>query len=393
MRKTIVYLVLLVTACGRDSGDVGLTVREEVRGDTTVVISSGDPAPSRATSVEVTWQSHELGNPQSMARVGEYLVVGDGYRVHVLDSEGAHQRFFGRSGEGPGELLDISSVGAFGHDTIAVFDGRLRRVSLYAPDGRFLGSQSAASVSGFLNASWDGQPLVRWGPGVLWTASGNVTPGQPNQLAAIWHDLDADSTAVLETWDDLVFEELTGGVFAPAEVFPSRAIVALGTDGRIAEGDGHEYCVRVRTIDDPETSMWCREVSPIRVESGIRSPDVALLGGDAQVELYEAIWEDQDLGEFLPHFDRLVFAESGDLWVRTYDEELSDIHPVIVTRRPDLAPAFREWEVFDSTGRLAKQVSLPFLFQPRVILDDRIFGFWPLETGEVTIGRVSLEEG
>lgn len=392
MRRYLLGAAMLMSACAGDHEAAELMVREEIRGDTAVVISAGDPPLFMASAVEVTWQSHELGNPQSMARAGEHLVVGDGYRVHVLDSEGAHEHSFGTRGEGPGELQSSSSVGGFGEDTIAVFDARLHRVSLYSPDGRFFDSRRATPELPFVNPSRAGPPLVRHGPGVLWMATENIRPGEPTRAAVIWHDLDADSTTVLEVWDDLVFEELTGGVFGPRDLFPPRAILAVGNDGRIAEGDGIDYCLRIRRIGDPEREMWCRETPRIPVGAGIRSPDLELLAGEPQAELVESMVGEQDPGEFLPHFDRIRFSESGEVWVRTYDEDLADIHPAIAGRRPDLAPQHRQWDVFDSDGALVKRVSLPYSFDPRVMFDDRTFGFWPLETGEITIGRAELEE-
>lgn len=392
MRRSVLGAVILIGACGADREDAPLMVRQEVRGDTAVVISSGEPPLFSASAVQVTWRSDELGDPRSMAQLGRHLVVGDGYRVHVLNSEGAHQRSFGTRGEGPGELQRVFSVGGFGEDTIAVFDVGLRRVSLYSLDGRFFDSRRATPEPPFVNPSWHGPPLVRHGPGVLWTATENVTPGEPNRVAVIWHDLDADSTALLEVWDGMVFELLSGGVFGPKELFPSRAIVAVGDQGQIAEGDGLDYCMSVRRVDEPEIGMWCREIPRVRIGAAIRSPDLALLEGVPQAELARGYLGDQDPGELLPHFDQILFSESGDLWVRTYDQALADIHPGIVVWRPDLAPPYRHWEVFDSDGGLVRRVRLPYSFQPRVISDDGVFGFWPLETGEITIGRALLEE-
>lgn len=392
MKRSLTGVVLLAAACGGDAGDTALSIREALRGDTAVIISSGDPPLFAAGAVQVTWQDDELGNPQTMARVGDHLVLGDGFRIHLLSAEGGHIRTFGARGEGPGELQSISAVGGFGADTIAVHDARLQRVSLYSLEGRYLTSWLAVPTPEFVNPSRAGPPLVRDGSGVLWTRTTNVMPGSPIRLALIRHDLDAGAGEVVEAWDDVTLQELPSGIFGTRELFPLRAIVAVEQDGRFVEGNGREYCLRVRRMGSPQVALWCRETPRVGVGPGLRSPDLGLLEGDAQADLFRGIIGAMDPGEFLPHFDELHFGESGELWVRTLGEAHADLHPTILARRPDLAPTWRIWEVFNMDGALVRRVQLPHAFTPRVFFPDRVFGFWPLETGEVTIAQVRVEE-
>jgi hypothetical protein len=92
---------------------------------------------------------------------------------------------------------------------------------------------------------------------------------------------------------------------------------------------------------------------------------------------------------FLPHFDRLLFSESGDLWVNLYHEEFAHVHRLFYSLN-DWHPTAYEWEVFDREAVLVRHVTLPGAFDLRVIGEGEGFGFLTLNTGEIVVGRVDL---
>ncbi len=79
-------------------------------------------------------------------------------------------------------------------------------------------------------------------------------------------------------------------------------------------------------------------------------------------------------------------SQRGD----TVGEEMARVHPWVWSRRPELAPALRGWDVFSREGVLEKTVRLPSTFDPRVVRGDTVMGFHELPTGEITIARVDL---
>jgi hypothetical protein len=363
-----------------------------MRGDTAVVISTGEPETMAWSSVDVIWRSDELGNPFSMVRAADRLVVGDGDRVHVVSFDGGDVLSFGRAGDGPGEFGRIVALGVLARDSIAVYDVRLHRLSVFSMAGEFRGSRRVAPSIPFVNPVGGGDPFIRVGSGVLWTRSENALLGEPTRVALQWYDLEVDSAAVLEVWDDRQFELLSGGLIGPKEVFPARAIVAVGSDGRFAQGNGLEYCVHVRTAFEEDTvESWCRERDRIPVGNGVRLPDLGAPPDDAQAAALVQVWRDQEAGEYLPHFDLIRFSETGDLWVRTLHDELANVHPSVLARRPELAPAWREWEVFGSDGALVRKAVLPYTFDPRVIGPDGMHGFFTLESGEVVLAAIEFD--
>jgi hypothetical protein len=64
---------------------------------------------------------------------------------------------------------------------------------------------------------------------------------------------------------------------------------------------------------------------------------------------------------------------------------------MVLSRRPDLGPQRRNWDVFDDEGRLGATVNLPSTFDPRVMLNERVFGFLELPTGEVVVGEAVFQ--
>jgi len=65
--------------------------------------------------------------------------------VRVYDAAGTAIGVFGRPGEGPGEFGVLTSVGFVG-DTLWARDGRLRRITFFAPDGSVLRTWSPEEV-------------------------------------------------------------------------------------------------------------------------------------------------------------------------------------------------------------------------------------------------------
>lgn len=64
--------------------------------------------------------------------------------VLVFDSDGALVATLGRAGEGPGELVSIGGMASLGGDSLAVWDPRQRRLTVFPPEG---GAPRVASLA------------------------------------------------------------------------------------------------------------------------------------------------------------------------------------------------------------------------------------------------------
>ncbi|MEX2609360.1 MAG: hypothetical protein WEA24_05400 [Gemmatimonadota bacterium] len=377
---------VLTGGCGNEERS-GVTVVHELRGDTVLMVSSGEPERVRVEEVEVLWQSDEFeGILPRMARVGDHLVIGDLFRIHVVSLEDGGAHTFGRQGQGPGEFGGaIWSVGGFGPETFAAYDGS--NTLLFSLEGEFLDSHEPTPRLPFTQPVMGGSardrpsyPLVKSGSGVLWEKASSWEEKEGTGIerkALLWHDLEADTAAVLETWDY---------IRDPGAAFGELVKHAIASDGRVATGYPADYCIRLFHAFEEGGRTGCRERSRVAIEASFN--DVSGLDWAGRDQLAQEL-KANPVGGFLPHFDRLLFSASGDLWVNLYHDEYAHVHRLFYTLK-DWKPTVHEWEVFDREAVLVRHVTLPGAFDLRVIGDGEGFGFLTLDTGEVVIGRVDL---
>ena len=217
----------------------------------------------------------------------------------------------------------------------------------------------------------------------------------PTRTALVWHDLQADTAAVLESWNYERWFRAGGRYPAPVNLFEPYVIAAFAPDGRLAVGNGVEYCITVQVVLQGGFRRICRDRTPVPVGAGIRNPDLRWLRSDIR-QIRAVQVREQEVSEYLPHFDRMLFDEEGRLWVRTLGEELSNVHPYLLEDvylledAPEFRPSFRAWDVFDELGQLLATIEIPSNFEPHVIQSGRIYGFVELPTGEIAVGVVTI---
>jgi hypothetical protein len=338
--------------------------------------------------------------------LGDRLIVADDQRIHILSLEGEFLRTVGREGHGPGEFKWVVSLARFGTDTLAVHDTENLRISFFTPDGDFLGLVPYAPlvpygrpVNGYLTRHSVNQGLVGLRGGVvsLWREPAfNYT--RPTRTALVWHDLQADTAAVLESsWKGERWFRTGGGLGATVQLFEPQVIAALAPDGRFAVGNGIEYCITVHVVMQGGFRRICRDRTPAPVGAGIRNPDLRWLRPSSRRRCAIRVKE-QEISKYLPHFDRMLFDDEGRLWVRTLGEELSNVHPCLLEERdryllegaPEFRPPFRTWDVFDELGRFFTTIEIPSNLDPHAIQSGRMYGFVELPTGEVAVGVVTV---
>ena len=159
-----------------------------------------------------------------------------------------------------------------------------------------------------------------------------------------------DSTTVRPVicWDREVSDCASG----TGGVFPELVKHANASDGRVATGDPTNYYIRLSHAFEEGVRMGCRERSRVPVAAGFNALsglDQMGEGGLANV----ARQLEANPVDLLPHFDRRLFSESGDLWVNLYHEDFAHVHRLVIG---------------DGEG----------------------FGFFTLDTGEVVVGRADL---
>lgn len=385
--NTVASAVLVVVACGDAPTD---SIRSEITevGDTTVVTTRGAPVAVRIDSVGVIWRSPELENPRALLAAGDRLVVADPTRLHILSAAGERVRSVGRAGAGPGEFGSIAALGLLGPDTVAVHDVRHQRISFFTPAGEYIGLVRVTPSPPYVNP--EGSLFVAHRGGVVSLWGENIHTDRPTRTALLWRDLAADTVVVLARWDGERYEEHAGRLIAPDRLFGPRVIAALTPDGHAAVGDGVEYCVHVRPLAGGVFRRACRTRAPVPIGDAVRDPDLSRIEDESRREALASIVREQEIGDRLPSFDRLLFDGDGRLWVRTLGPESADLHPYLLRDMPEREPAYRTWDVFDAVGRLTGAVEVPSSFEPQAVASGRMIGFLELPSGEITIGAVPV---
>ncbi len=375
-------LGLALFACsGEGRSSDPRTISRQQMGDTTLVtIPRGlDTTAVVVDSVRILWQDPALERPRALAIADDQVVIGDPTKLHFLTRDGAYRAGAGRPGEGPEDFGSVLSVGVAG-DTVAALDSRNHRIALLDTGAVFRNSVRYAPSDGFVNPR-SGAALRFYDGGVLLLMTENVHLDRSTKAGLAWLPLSGGPSRILRTWDDIRWMDAEG-VLVPDRVFGPRAHVAVSADGRIAWGDGLDYCVELSNLKAPSVLRVCRERPRSPLTSGAR--DVSVSGLELLPEVGAAIAR-QAMPESFPSFDRLLFAEDGRLWVRALGAEGPDAHPSLVRWKEDALPSLRRWEALDPTGAPAGAVLLPDAFDPMVFDGEAAFGFLELVTGELVL--------
>ena len=397
----IVAITCVIASCAGEPHADGTAWRGGVEqlGDTTIVRNVdgalwGARSPVVADSVEVLWRSDDLEQPGAMAALDEErILVADRYRIHVLSAGRGHVRTIGtRSGEGPGEFARIGAVGVTG-DTILVYDLRTHRLSYVDAAGTYLDGRLLTLHPEFVNLQpdlqlrpHDGAVIIPAGPNI--DISGAPVPG-----ALLRYALDGGEATVLRTVDGPAWK-LAGDFVMERELFGPRAHFAVGPGGRVAWGDGVEYCVMIEDPADGRRRM-CRTWTRVAVTDAVRDPPISEIArrvdfpADRQEVLRMALRE-QAIASHRPSYDRLMIDDLSRLWVRTIDEGQAAVHPTLLRRYAELRPSHFVWDVYARDGRRLGEVRLPSRFDPRTITARAVYGAYELETGEIAVARVML---
>lgn len=310
------------------------------------------------------------------------LVLYDGGRckIRFYDLRGRALSRFGRCGQGPGDLDDVSGIWPWRGDSILVVDQFPQRVSVFDASGE-LGRTASVPTDAELPF-----PFVR---GVLadgsLVLSGLKNPAPPPApgveasriTVAVTRGLDGP-LHIMGTYPgpSIRYSEFRGGIGRDRLPFTASTYVAVAADS-IFVGVTDRYEVAVHDSGGTLRSIIRRSHRPVAVER--RDMDWLMDRRLAQVETEEqrrAVREsfrDLSHAEWMPAFGvpewpgsaeggpSLLADETGHLWVfRHY--------------RPG---AYRnEWDVFSPDGVWLGNVVMPDRFEPSQIGADFVVGVW-----------------
>ena len=324
---------------------------------------------------------------------GEILVSDNqAHEVRVFSPAGTYLRTVGRPGSGPGELgLGQLNVLVAPGDTLLVPDQRNRRINRYAPDGTSLGSAPLDS---------ERERALRYNLNSVGDMAVQMRPVQsPNRPAADTFDairVIESSGAIGDTL--LLFP--SGGLFQGAGIhyftpepwwdITDSLTVLYGVNSEYRVGSyGRDGSLR-RIISMPHEP---RLITPRDIRAIFAYLDRAWLDAGVPPSRLPANHAQVHFAEFFPVFSQFHAGRDGSLWVQRVqspgdlsDEEIERYNFIEDFGSPD-------WGVFDGEGRFLGVVSMPPRFQPRMFVEDKIYGVWRDDLDVQYVVRLRVVEG
>lgn len=402
-------VVAVFLACGGESGEIApeYTVRDSAG---VLLVHNGETGtlpPAALDSPRVTLRIGEVeGAPEyqffrlwSMAigPAGEiYATDAGNAELRVYDAEGGFLRKYGRRGSGPGEFEFPSGLWLLG-DTIAVYDGRLYRMTLLDADGEVLdtwragGTQSGqlspiAAVAG----GWVVAPF-RY-PG--WLYEPGVARRDTTQIAFVASFVDAvrsyeSSDGSPRDAGDAVREivsyprgrmfgvSTSAGMTATNPLFEPAPRFTVDGLGRVHFSPAGSYVIESYDVEGRLVRRLTRAYTPIPVTAELVDRfrararahwDTASTAGEG------VLGKENDAARgglphvaSLPPIGRMLASAEGALWVERIDLVPDPID--LEWQRQPPPPRETKWDIFDPDGRFLGTVTLPPKFTPRVVGD------------------------
>ncbi len=268
------------------------------------------------------------------------FVIGDrgSHEVRVFDLKGHLVRRFGRSGQGPGEFVNIRWVTDKG-DSIVVLDSGLDRVSVFTSRGDFARS-FGLPVERLEEVQW----VEPFGGGFLLAATTGIDPRQRMGLARdslqvllLSSPQGNGSASVVAPWARV------GNLWWRVGTIPNKAFTLDAVvDGPMALAAVSRGTLWFAENEEPKLFSVRQGQPPdtISLDDGVAPGKVLVDEGPIRTRLYE----------------QLVSASDGSLWLSRYDVDGED----------------RAWDVLDASGRLVAYLPLPHDLRILDISDNEI---------------------
>ncbi len=400
--KTIstTVLALTVSACADGGADSSTFTARDSAG--IHIVENVAPAWSEGDVWELSQQplvdiGGQAGNPDyELYRVSGAVRLPDG-RIMIANSGSGQLRFYdeagthlldaGGEGEGPGEFSLVSWVGRYRGDSIAAYDRRLMRLSVFDDAGQFGRSFPVPGMDGSGRGRAhgvfaDGTILVG---AVSMTAPDDGSEGfrQEEPLYTVDPDGESGHSIHSSPGNEMFMYSAGSTARGPSMVFFGSPMFGRSTEyavhgSRFYVAANDTYEIRVHGQDGALQSIVRRRHDVIQVtDADIEALREEQLGGDVPPGLSEAMLDVLDatpIRETMPAFDGVTVDRLGNLWVEEY-------------RRP--RETLRRWTVFDARGVMLGSLAVPDRFEILDVGDDYVLGRW---TDDLEIEHVQMYE-
>lgn len=306
------------------------------------------------------------------------LTNGSSAELRVYDPDGSFAGSIGGEGDGPGEFRWPDWFRTIRGDSLLVHDRRLRRISIFSPQHRFVRSINLPSISGqalpnAVGAYADGSVLMR-----LELSRPEAVLSGTRRDSLLFFRISSrgevvDTVAVTPGNERMMTD--AGPFILSMPVLFGRSTSAVVAGDRLYLGSNDNYEIRSHGTDGEITSIVRRRVEPVPVTPEVLAQrQRSLVDGqdEALRRAYEQAFAEMPERATFPAYGSFLPDDSGNLWVEQVRPLPDD---------PNL------WSVFDRDGRLLGPLELPRYFVPEHIGTDFVLG---VATDDLGVERVRL---
>ncbi len=305
---------------------------------------------------------------------GNILIANGGTNeLRFYDPNGIHLQSVGREGDGPGEFRRMREPWPLGSDSIAIWDSRSARLSVFDVDGEFGRSFQLDPVPDALRPS----PLGILADNSL-LVSATIRREGPRR-----YGLQRDSvlyarysfqgvhmaTLIRRPGGEFFSQDFGGGRYVstglPFGLSPTTTVFG----DRWYYGPSERWEIEVYSADGALTHLFRRDEPnrPVTEELGGEDRESVSDSDDAPPAAGGFAIDMPPIPETMPAYKSFMVSDDGSLWVENYTHIVSSEQP--------------SWAVFRDDGRYLGVVETPMGAQVTHIGDDFVLVIWEDELG------------
>jgi hypothetical protein len=312
---------------------------------------------------------------------GTIVVANTGtFELRFYDAGGSHVRTVGREGDAPGEFRSLDLVGTFGGDSLLVYDLRLRRATIYGPDGTLARSYTlpeAREVAQAVGVLADGSLVLSR---LVATERATGVSREPRTIDVLSADGAARATLGVFAGRESSAVIPPGGGYLGMGVPFGRGVEYMGAGDRIIVGTTDAYSLRHYDADGGLVRVIRSDQQRTLVDPAQRETMLATLSRNVRGSL--AQYQQQALDavpryDTLPAFRSVWIDRTLNLWVQDED---------------GFSAETSRWQVFGSDGVFVARVELPRALEVRDIGEDYLLGTVRDELGIERVRLYRLEK-
>lgn len=348
------------TACAPDSDDVparrtpgGTPLEIDAEARLTVGTVEGEPAE----------QFHRVVTPFLLPDGRLVVPVAGASEIRVFGPDGRHVSRLGGPGEGPGEFGSLNAAWPRG-DTIEAFDGDLRRITRFFPDG----GTGVVELGG-------ARPAHMAVPGTLpegWVLSGVAGGGfgRRDEMVVDRFALDGTHRNEIARVEGMA-RVRTAVSTGPDPLSPKPVFSVHGGEVYVAE----TLTPTIRVLD-PAGALereitWAHEpsVSPEAAFARVVDEAVARAGPDEAAETRRRL-EAFPIRDAVSAFWHFIVDDEGFVWVRPFEPAE---HSLVLGGLRRAGPG-GNWAIFSPGGKRVASVDAPEHLELRAVTSDAVVG-------------------